>query len=216
MQMPEMDGRQLAGCIRKLNSDIPIILLSSVGDERTKTNEGLFSSILTKPVKQNLLYKQILIQLKLQSKPKLVEVVEGKKSLSPEFAGKYPLQILIAEDNPVNQKLAERVLTKLGYEPEKVFNGEEAVKAISQKYYDIILMDIQMPVMDGMEATQKIRLLPSSQPVIIAMTANAMQGDREKCLEAGMDDYISKPVKLEDLVTLLEKWALKKNSVFPS
>jgi signal transduction histidine kinase/CheY-like chemotaxis protein/ligand-binding sensor domain-containing protein len=212
MQMPDMDGMQLAATIRKFNTTLPIILLSSIGDERLKSNEGLFSSVLTKPVKQALLHKQILHQFKHFGKVKVEESHgKSKNTLSPEFSKKYPLQILIAEDNPVNQKLAERVLTKLGYEPEKVFNGEEAVAAILRKQYDIILMDIQMPVMDGMEATQKIRSLTEPQPVIIAMTANAMQGDKEKCLKAGMDDYISKPIKLEDLVDLLEKWAMKRS-----
>jgi signal transduction histidine kinase/ligand-binding sensor domain-containing protein/DNA-binding response OmpR family regulator len=211
MQMPGMDGVQLAGHIRKFNNTIPIILLSSIGDERSKSTDGLFTSILTKPEKQALLYKQILVQLKYHGKIKVEESVEKEeKTLSTEFSKNHPLQILIAEDNPVNQKLAERVLTKLGYEPEKVFNGEEAVNATLRKQYDIILMDIQMPVMDGMEATRKIRALNEPQPVIIAMTANAMQGDKEKCLAAGMDDYISKPIKLEDLVNLLEKWALSR------
>jgi CheY-like chemotaxis protein len=117
------------------------------------------------------------------------------------------LRILIAEDNAVNQKLTERVLNKLGYKPEIAQNGSEALKALLQKPFDLILMDVQMPEMDGLETTRQIRLLSGDQPVIIAMTANAMQGDREVCMQAGMDDYIAKPVKLELLVDMLEKWA---------
>jgi signal transduction histidine kinase/DNA-binding response OmpR family regulator len=208
MQMPEMDGVQLAKSIRQTDKNIPIILLSSIGDERSKSNSELFSSILTKPVRQNTLCKHILTQLKKQDRP-LVEEHHEKRKLSSEFSKQFPLRILVAEDNPVNFKLAERVLTKLGYVPERASNGKEAVEAVQRKSYDVILMDVQMPVMDGMEATRKIRELHGQhQPGIIAMTANAMQGDMEACLEAGMDDYISKPIRLEDLVTMLEKWAL--------
>jgi signal transduction histidine kinase/DNA-binding response OmpR family regulator len=207
MQMPVMDGEELALLIKEKQRNVPIILLSSMGYERTKSNAELFSSVLTKPVKQNVLFKHILAQFTDQNGKAMPEDDETNKKLSIAFSKKYPLKILITEDNPVNQKLAERVLTKLGYEPEKAFNGIEALAALNKNNYDIILMDVQMPVMDGLEATRKIRLLKKAQPVIIAMTANAMQGDREMCLQAGMDDYISKPVRLEDLVIILEKWA---------
>jgi signal transduction histidine kinase/CheY-like chemotaxis protein/ligand-binding sensor domain-containing protein len=208
MQMPEMDGMQLAQQIKKRNALIPIILLSSVGDERSKEHTELFDVVLAKPVRQSTLQKHVLTQLKQKGKPVMQEP-QTKKTLSNDFAKRYPLNILITEDNPVNQKLAERVLTKLGYSPDKALNGQEALDAVIKKTYDVILMDVQMPVMDGMEATEKIRMLKQTQPIIIAMTANAMQGDREKCLEAGMDDYISKPIKLEELVSVLEKWALQ-------
>lgn len=109
--------------------------------------------------------------------------------LSVDFALKHPLLILITEDNnPVNQKLTERVLAKLGYAPDKAFNGQEALNAWEKKNYDLILMDVQMPVMDGLEATRKIRLRMGSQPLILAMTANVMQGDREIRMETGMDE----------------------------
>lgn len=208
MQMPEMDGVHLAKSIRLSDKNIPIILLSSIGDERSKSNPELFSSILTKPVRQNTLCKHILMQLKNHQKP-LPDEHHDKRKLSADFAKQFPLRILIAEDNPVNFKLAERVLTKLGYAPERASNGKEAVEFLQRKPYDVILMDVQMPVMDGMEATRKIRTLHNqTQPGIIAMTANAMQGDMEECLKAGMDDYISKPIRLEDLCAMLEKWSL--------
>jgi CheY-like chemotaxis protein len=117
------------------------------------------------------------------------------------------LRILIAEDNRVNQKLAVRVLGKLGYDPDIVENGKEVLEEVSKVNYDLILMDVQMPEMDGLEATRMIRLCLETQPIIVAMTANAMQGDREECLGSGMDDYISKPVNIEELVIILEKWA---------
>jgi CheY-like chemotaxis protein len=207
MQMPEMDGMQLARHIKSLYSNLRIILLSSIGDERSKLYGELFSSVLTKPVKQNTLRKHILTQLTGQDNT-LCDGFVANKKLSVDFSLKYPLKILIAEDNPVNQKLAERVLTKLGYAPSKAIDGQEALEALKQNHYDLILMDIQMPTMDGLEATRRIRLQKIAQPIIIAMTANAMQGDREMCLQAGMDDYISKPVKLEGLVGMLEKWYL--------
>jgi signal transduction histidine kinase/CheY-like chemotaxis protein/ligand-binding sensor domain-containing protein len=212
MQMPEMDGISVAQHIKLKHKSLPIILLSSIGDERSKIHAELFSSILTKPVRQNLLHKHIIAQLTNQHS----DTVNGgeeeiRKKLSIEFAKKHPLQILIAEDNLVNQKLAERVLVKLGYKPEMALNGREALDELNKNYYDIVLMDIQMPEMDGLEATRRIRLNKElQQPIIIAMTANAMQGDREMCLNAGMDDYISKPLKIEDLITMLEKWALQK------
>jgi signal transduction histidine kinase/DNA-binding response OmpR family regulator len=209
MQMPEMDGIQLAQSIRRLNAKLPIILLSSVGDDRCKLNPGLFSSVLMKPVRQNLLCKHILTQLRQLPEKAFAEDLAVTSKLPSNFSQQFPLRILITEDNPVNQKLAERVLSKLGYNASKAMNGQEAVEAVKLAQYDVILMDVQMPVMDGLEATRIIRTGVGIQPVIIAMTANAMQGDREMCIEAGMDDYISKPVKLEILVKLLEKWASK-------
>jgi len=162
---------------------------------------------MTKPVKQNTLCKHILSALGKQERT-LSKENNNKQKLDVKFSEHYPLQILIAEDNPVNQKLAERVLHKLGYQPSIACNGVDALSKISENHYDLILMDVQMPEMDGMEATRKIRLQRNKfQPIIIAMTANAMQGDREACIVSGMNDYISKPIKLEELVFLLEKWA---------
>jgi CheY-like chemotaxis protein len=116
------------------------------------------------------------------------------------------MEILIAEDNLINQKLAVRILTKMGYNPHVVANGHEALNAIIIKKYDMVLMDVQMPEMDGCEATHFIREHLDCQPVIIAMTANAMPEDRENCLKAGMNDYLSKPMKIEDIMNVLEKW----------
>jgi len=208
MQMPEMDGIELARHIRRKHIAIPIILLSSVGDDRPKGHAELFSSVLTKPVRQSVLCKHILQQLKRHDKP-TIEEVEVRKKLSVDFSKEYPLKILVAEDNPVNMRLTERVLSKLGYSPTKVLNGQDALLTLEQNHYDLVLMDVQMPVMDGLETTRRIRAELEQQPVIIAMTANAMQGDREICLHAGMDDYISKPIKLDEIITTLQKWGLK-------
>ena len=128
--------------------------------------------------------------------------------MSDDFSTQYPLRILIAEDNPVNQKIAVKILNKLGYEPSLANNGKEALEIVSNEQYDIILMDVQMPEMNGLEATRMIRTCLEIQPVVIAMTANVMQGDRDDCLQAGMDDYMSKPIDLSELLSQLEKWSL--------
>jgi CheY-like chemotaxis protein len=126
---------------------------------------------------------------------------------------KHPLRILIAEDNIVNQTLAIRALRKLGYEPELSENGKDAFDKIQRSPFDIIFMDIQMPEMDGFEATRSIRNMYANQHIIVAMTANAMVEDRASCIEAGMDDYISKPINFEELTDILKKWALHVRKV---
>jgi signal transduction histidine kinase/ligand-binding sensor domain-containing protein/DNA-binding response OmpR family regulator len=212
MQMPVMDGVQLARFIKKKFPSIPIILLSSIGDESHKNYPDLFNSILTKPIKQNILYKHILTALK-QGDKQIIEEQTAREKLPHNFGEKYPLKFLVAEDNLINQKLILHILNRLGYAPDIANNGLEALQAIQSSSYDIILMDVQMPEMDGLEATEVIRRQDIKQPIIIALTANTMQGDEEECLKAGMNDYISKPVKLERLVSLLEKWAMQKVEV---
>jgi signal transduction histidine kinase/CheY-like chemotaxis protein/ligand-binding sensor domain-containing protein len=206
MQMPEMDGVQLA---KKLKADyptLPIILLSSIGDEQNKRYQSLFNYVLAKPVKHHELNNVIISQFKNNAIKK--EAHAPKHILSNEFAKKYPLKILVAEDNPVNQTLIMMVMKKLGLSPDLAPNGIKALEALVIKSYDIILMDVQMPEMDGLEATQIIRQQSNHQPVIIAVTANAMQDDKDACTKAGMDDYISKPIELDKLMTILEKWAI--------
>lgn len=210
MQMPEMDGVELSTAIKKQHPQLPLFLLSSIGDERRKQFPDLFSAILTKPVKQQQLCKSIVIQFKEAVNHEDDDREVSKQKLSANFASQYPMKILIAEDNPVNQLLAAMVLKKLGYDPHTATNGIKALEAVLNEQYDLILMDIQMPEMDGLEATQLIRQQLKIQPVIIAATANAMQEDRENCMEAGMDDYISKPLELEALVKMLEKWAQRR------
>ena len=136
-----------------------------------------------------------------------------QQPVSAEFATQYPLRILIAEDDHINQILATKMLNKLGYKPDIVSNGKEALEIVSEKTYDVILMDGLMPEMDGFEATRMIRLCLERQPAIIALTASTMYGDKEKCLQAGMDDYISKPIDLNELAVKLQKWAEEKKLV---
>jgi CheY-like chemotaxis protein len=207
MQMPEMDGVQLAESVKKIHSSIPIMLLSSIGDETKSKYPHLFSSVLTKPIKLQQLFK--LVQMELKQCKDLIQEDKPKQSILDEnFAKSHPLSILIAEDNLINQKLAVRVLTKLGYDPEIANHGKEAVEMQGSKGYDVILMDMLMPEMDGIEATKAIRKTLKNQPQIVAMTANALPEDREACLKAGMNDYISKPIKLEILVDILKKTSL--------
>lgn len=124
----------------------------------------------------------------------------------PILSGKYPFRILLAEDNVINQQLARIILNKMGYDPEIAENGKEVLNKLGEKEFDLIFMDIQMPEMDGLEATRIIRTTHSVQPLIIAMTANTTPEDREECLAEGMNDYLSKPVDLDELVNIMEKW----------
>ncbi len=198
-----MDGIQLAINVRKHYPAIPVILLSSMGEEYHHEHAKLFTSILNKPVRQHTLSKHILAALQPQIVPASIEKNPQEK-LPGNFSEKYPLEILVAEDNPVNQKVITYILKKLGFKPDMAENGVIAVEKASEKQYDVILMDMQMPEMDGLQATRTIREMPEHQPVIIALTANMIKRDQEECFAAGINDYISKPVKLEELTTKLE------------
>ncbi len=204
MQMPEMDGLELTQLIKEKYKHLPVILLSSVGDETRNKYPDLFTSVLTKPVKQQHLSRVILSAL--QHQPKQEETDRKPNSvLHKDFAITYPLKIMVAEDNQINQKLILKVLERLGYTASLAETGKEAIELLSQQYHDVILMDMQMPEMDGLEATRHIRKHNARQPAIVALTANAMVEDREECFKAGMDDYISKPIKIEKLIAILQQ-----------
>ncbi|WP_207535951.1 response regulator [Desertivirga arenae] len=213
--MPEMDGVELAQKIKEKIPAIPIILLSAVGDENRSKYPHLFSSVLTKPVKESQLYSTLQIELKGNSGGKKQEVkLSQGLELTADFAKEYPLSILLAEDNLINQKLALRVLGKLGYHIDIAGNGVEAVGMAQEKLYDLILMDVLMPEMDGLEATRIIRSGTQRQPHIIAMTANALPEDKEACFAAGMDIYISKPFKMDELLSALKNVSgLQRNTI---
>jgi two-component system sensor histidine kinase/response regulator len=204
MQMPHMDGVTLAGKIRQLQPAVNIILLSSVGDEYGSRHRNLFSSVLNKPIKQHILGKHVFMSL--QPFRTVVNDAQQISRLPSNLAARFPLQILIAEDNPVNQQVALQVLQRLGYTPDMVENGKEVLVAVAAKQYDLILMDVQMPEMDGLEATRLIRNTQTHQPLIIALTANVLQEDEEACRKVGMNDYVSKPVSFELMVEKLEHW----------
>jgi len=207
MQMPAMDGIELARALRKhpRSQTKPLVLLTSLGSIE-KRERSLFAARLTKPVKASALFNALASAL---TKPTLVAETETAGELG-RLADKLPLRVLVAEDNVVNQKVAVRVLAKMGYRADVAANGREAVDAIMRQPYDVVLMDVQMPEMDGLEATTVIRreVAADAQPRIIAMTAEAMSGDRERCLAAGMDDYLTKPVRFTDLQAALARTAL--------
>jgi signal transduction histidine kinase/CheY-like chemotaxis protein len=214
MQMPRMDGIMLAREIRKkLNKDsFPLIMLTSVGFN-TEADElrKLFSYYVNKPIKHSQL-AEILLKVMTPTKTKTVSNSIGRENLN-QISKDYPFQILVAEDNLINQKLIRNIFELLGYKTDIAANGLEALSALKLKNYNLIFMDIQMPEMNGYEATGIIvERRKEDRPVIIAMTANAMQGDREKCLEAGMDDYITKPMKVDDLIRVIKFWGEKQFS----
>jgi CheY-like chemotaxis protein len=203
LQMPVMDGVGFATAVKSKLPEMPIILLSPVGDESRSKFPHLFNAVLNKPVKQQQLFETL--QTELTEHVHSAQPAPAKPSLlSDDFAVKHPLNILLVEDNLINQKLALRILSKLGYAADLANNGREAVAMVAEKAYEVILMDVLMPEMDGLEATRYIRKNFERQPKIVAMTANALTEDREACLEAGMDDYITKPINLEILISVLK------------
>ena len=207
MEMQMMDSSELAqNCkLAGLLSKIPLILLSSTGDMETIPN-GHFVLRLSKPVKLKSLFDDVQnIISELTGKI----MMDGRAFVLDHGLGKrLPLRILIAEDNLVNQKLTISLLGLMGYRVDAVENGREVLEILEEKDYDIILMDVQMPEMDGIEATEKvIETVPlERRPLIIALTANAMAGDRDICLKAGMVDYMAKPVMINELQKMIEKW----------
>ena len=206
MQMPQIDGSMLAQIIRKKysKSELPMVMLTSLGQPLPKAQRALFNASLTKPVKPSILFN---VLTSLLGEAKTAVTTSGKKELFDSTMGqRHPLRILLAEDNAINQKVALRILERLGYRADIAGNGLEVIEAVLQRPYDVILMDVQMPEMDGLKATIHIReqLLNRKQPYIIAMTANTMAGDKEKYLSQGMNDYVSKPVRVKELVQALE------------
>ena len=214
LQLPETDGFDLAREIRK-NSYVrflPLVLLSAI---RLSTDElraaNLDASVfLRKPVRPAQLLDALCRALS-------VSVQRDKKSsftpgLDSDFARRLPLRVLLADDNPINQKVGLSVLHKLGYRAEVARTGLEVIKALEQKPFDLLFLDVQMPEMDGLECAQLLtqRWTRDRRPIIIAMTGNALMGDREKCLAAGMDDYISKPIRIADLQATIERWGPTK------
>lgn len=206
MQMPKMDGVHLAKSIHHLLAEERpvLIMLSSLGQRLQPEINSLFDASLTKPAKPFVLHNTLL-ELLAGDKNEQQTDEDTKPLLDPNMSKEHPLRILLVEDNAINQKVALRTLERLGYRADVAANGLEALEALQRQFYNVILMDVQMPEMDGVEATRIIRhdWAVEAQPHIVAMTANALAGDREKYLEIGMDDYISKPVRIEELVAAL-------------
>jgi CheY-like chemotaxis protein len=211
LHMPDMDGITLAQEIRKLRDaqTLPLVMLSSLGKREEGAQAVDWAAYLTKPIKQSQLFNLIAAVLGpgVEPSPRVPQAAPGPQKIDPELGKRHPLSILLAEDNLFNQKLALHLLKQMGYQADLAANGKEAVASVARQHYDVILMDVQMPEMDGLEATRQIcaRWPRSQRPHIIAMTANAMQGDREMCLAAGMDDYLSKPIRTDELALALSR-----------
>jgi signal transduction histidine kinase/DNA-binding response OmpR family regulator len=220
MQMPEMDGETFGHRIKNdpLLRQTLLVLLTSMGQKEDTVRQGEtgFAAYLTKPVKLAQLYD-------------CLEAITGKKTLAiaknstpivPESSAagtkKRKVHILLADDNRINRQLALKIIHGLGYSADAVENGREVVKALKKNHYDLVLMDIQMPEMDGFEATAEIRRrqfkVPGCDIPIIAITANAMKGDKEQCLEAGMDDYVTKPIDPTELAEKIKHWIFNKSA----
>ena len=207
MHMPEMDGLALAARIDRLRPALPLVLFSSLGRREAGDTDGLFDAYLGKPLRQSHLFEALIGLLGDATQRPVSTGPRAATALDPGMAARHPLRILLAEDNVVNQKLALRLLQQMGYRADLASNGVEAIESIERQPYDVVLMDVQMPEMDGLEAARRItqRWPADARPRIVAMTANAMQGDREACLAAGMDDYITKPIRVEQLIASLTR-----------
>jgi PAS domain S-box-containing protein len=207
MQMPEMDGVTLAGEIRRYRDAraLPLVMLTSLGPRGELRGGVEFAASLTKPIKPSQLYDTLMNVLGV--------ALAGVQASAPQAGSveqlgeRVPLRILVAEDNVVNQQVAQLLLKKLGYRADVAADGLEALQALEREPYDVVLMDVQMPTMDGLEATRRIhqRWPQGQRPHVIAATANAMQEEREACLAAGMDDYLSKPIRMEKLAAALSR-----------
>ncbi len=210
LQLPGCDGLELARELHSVPvaSGVPVLLLSAQrlrGDDPRPAEAGI-AGYVSKPIRPaqllETLCRAMSIQLQREKKPPAAPVLDSS------LAHRLPLRLLLADDNPINQKVGLSVLHKLGYRADLANNGLEVLKALEQKAYDVLFLDVQMPEMDGLETAREVcrRWPPERRPVIVAMTGNALMGDREKCLAAGMDDYISKPVRVSDLQAALEHW----------
>ena len=214
MHMPQMDGIELARRIRARHGALPLALFSSAGGRESGAGESLFNARLSKPIHQSQLFDTLVNLLAHERVPRPAPPASAAKpQIDPTMAARHPLRILLAEDNAVNQKLAMRLLQQMGYRADLASNGIEAVESVQRQAYDVVLMDVQMPELDGLDATRQICELMTrpQRPYIVAMTANAMQGDQEMCLAAGMDDYLTKPIRVDRLVAALNNVSPRKD-----
>lgn len=202
------DASELITAIKKLDKNTPVVVICSILEKHKITDTSV--KVLLEPIKQLQLCN--LIQSELTNNKPLLTTKVTPVLLSDQFAKKFPMSILIAEDNLINQKLITKVINKLGYTPLVVNNGNQVLEALKANFYDIILMDVQMPELDGLQTTRVIRANRTQQPYIIAMTASAMAEDKTACLAAGMNHFISKPINIADLVNVLERSFIEKGS----
>jgi CheY-like chemotaxis protein len=182
---------------------MPLIMLSSIGRRTSETTEDLFAAHLTKPIKPSFLYDSLVTIFGSRARKR---TQPSESPFDRKLSARHPLRILLAEDNPVNQKVALGLLGKLGYRADVAANGLEVLQALKRQAYDVVLLDMQMPEMDGEEAAQHIlqKYAQQKRPRLVAMTANALEGDRERYLANGLDDYVSKPVRVDELQRALQ------------
>jgi CheY-like chemotaxis protein len=198
-----MDGLTLARALRRHRRDLPLVLVTSLGGLPEARSATEFAAQLTKPVRASQLFDALMSVFAEDARPPRAAGSDG----DGKPAVTSPLRILLAEDNAVNQKLALRLLERLGYQADVAWNGVEVLEALERQPYDVVLMDVQMPELDGLDATRRIRESrpPEAQPRIVAMTANAMREDRDACFAAGMDDYVAKPISPDTLAEALAR-----------
>ncbi|MBL0150101.1 MAG: response regulator [Ideonella sp.] len=202
MHMPGMDGTTLAARIREAGHSLPLVLFTSLG--RKDGGDGTFAATLAKPLRQSQLFDVLVGLLAHDAAPRPADA-PAKARIDAGMAQRHPLRILLAEDNVVNQKLACGCCSRWATAPTWPATASRPSSAVARQPYDVVLMDVQMPEMDGLEASRRIsaKYDAHERPRIVAMTANAMQGDREECLAAGMDDYITKPIRVHQLIDAL-------------
>ena len=211
MQMPEIEGIHFAEMIHKREEDLPLVMLTALGMRDRQVPADLFAGRLNKPIKVAQLYEVLTTLLSVQPTP-AVKHAPYRPKLDAQMGEKRPIRILLAEDNPINQQVVKLMLAKLGYKPEVVSNGLQALDAVKHNNFDLVFMDVQMPEMDGEETTRRIRseVPQKRQPYIVALTADALEGRREFYLEIGMDDYLSKPMGIDSLVKAIEHYLAVK------
>ena len=214
MSMPRVDGAELGKIIKNdpRLKDTVLIMLSSQGlrGDASRMKKIGYAAYLTKPVRRSQLFDCIVSVMNNVMGEKIPEKSQIVTRHSISEGKRQKIRILLVEDNIVNQKLAKKIIEKFGFKVDAVANGKEAVKSLENLKYDIVFMDIQMPEMDGFEATKIVRSNKSNlinhEVPIVAMTAHAMKGDREKCIKAGMNDYTPKPIKPDELLKVIEKY----------
>jgi len=213
MEMPSMTGIELAEKLRQMSkrASLPLILMTTVGQRAHRSSAPLFQATVLKPTRTKSLYKAILRLLGQKGDSSSFQSARSNSEIDSNLGVRIPLRILVVEDSSSNRKVVLLLLSRLGYRADVAANGIEGVKAIHRQDYDLVLMDVQMPEMDGLEATRKIRKqkLRGKQPWIIALTANVTPQDRAECSTAGMDDYLSKPIRVNELIDAIKRVTIR-------